>query len=278
MRAPDSPFAEAAAYYSFRAPYAPEAFGYLRDTFRLDKNSRVLDLGSGPGTIAIPMARMVKTVVAVEPCAEMIELGRARAAEAGCKNISWQQAKAEALKEDRSTFSLVTIGQAFHWMDRDVVLARLGRMTTQQGGIALINPGRRRPQESWETLANDIVAQYLGPRTWHPYMSAEREHEPALLRSACFSQFTTREFAIEFTRNIASILGCIYSMSSSPRAAFGERVATFERELEKVLMSINPSGVFPERVETEVLVARRNCLHMGTVAAARRDKQTPRRG
>ena len=86
-------------------------------------------------------------------------------------------------------------------------------------------------------------------------MSAESKHEPALRRSAHFSQFTVREFATEFERDVASIIGCLYSMSSSPRSAFGERLAVFERELTEALLRTNPSGVFKERVETEVLVA-----------------------
>lgn len=251
-----SPFSEAVPYYQFRAPYAPEAFAYIRDTFRLDDSARVLDLGCGPGTLAIPLSRMAGAVVALDPCAEMINAGRARAQEAGCKNIHWCCARAEELTDELGTFTLVTIGQAFHWMDRDRVLRKLAQVTAEDGGLALINPGRRRPQESWETLANEVVARYLGPRARHRDMSAEPEHEPALRRSAAFSQFTASEFSTAVERNIASIIGCVYSMSTSPRSAFGERLSKFEGELTEALLRVNPSGVFMERVETEVLVAR----------------------
>jgi ubiquinone/menaquinone biosynthesis C-methylase UbiE len=250
-----SPFSEAAPYYRFRAPYAPEAFAYIRDTFRLDRSSRVLDLGCGPGTVAIPLSRMVGEVVALDPSMEMIDEGRARAGEAGCENISWHCARAEELTEELGRFTLVTMGQSFHWMDRDLVLRKVAQVIAEDGGLVLINPARRRPQESWETLADEVVARYLGHRTRHQSMSAESKHEPALRRSAAFSQFTAREFATEFERDVASIIGCLYSMSSSPRSTFGERLAMFERELTEALWRMNPSGVFQERVETEVLVA-----------------------
>lgn len=250
-----SPFSEAAPYYRFRAPYAPEAFAYIRDTFRLGQSSRVLDLGCGPGTVAIPLSRMVGAVVALDPSVEMINEGRVRAEEAGCQNISWHCARAEELTEGFGRFTLVTMGQSFHWMDRDLVLRKVAEVIDDDGGLVLINPGRRRPQESWETIADEVVARYLGQRARHQSMSAESKHEPALRRSVAFARFTAHEFATEFERDVASIIGCLYSMSTSPRSAFGERLATFERELTEALLRMNPLGVFKERVETEVLVA-----------------------
>jgi hypothetical protein len=44
-------------------------------------------------------------------------------------------------------------------------------------------------------------------------------------------------------------------MSTSPKSAFGERVALFECDLTEALLAVNPSGVFRERLETEVLIA-----------------------
>jgi ubiquinone/menaquinone biosynthesis C-methylase UbiE len=257
--ASDPTFAEAAPYYRFRAPYAPAALEYVRDELELDSTSRVVDLGCGPGTIAIPMSRMVGYVLAVDPCQPMIDEGRAQAATAGRDNIEWLCARAEDIGEELGPFTVAVIGQAFHWMDRDLVLRKLARMLDpERGSLALINPGKRRPQESWEAAAHEVVVRYIGTQGRHAKMNAEPEHEPALLRSGTFSQFTTREFAMEIERDIPSIIGYGYSTSTSPRSAFGERAPQFERELTEVLLSANPSGVFKERVETEVLIARRS--------------------
>lgn len=253
----DEPFAEAARYYHFRAPYAPEALEYIQATLQLDRTSRALDLGCGPGTVAIPLSRMVGDVLAVDPSAEMIAQGRSRR----CDNITWLCARAEDIAEGLGPFTVATIGQAFHWMDRDLVLRKLERMLDQEcGALVLMNPGKRRPQESWETPVEQLVTRYLGIRSRPAQMHAEPEHEPALLRSRAFSQFTTREFSLEIERDIASIIGHVYSISTSPRSAFGERAAQFERELTELLLARNSAGVFRERVETEVLIARRQIL------------------
>jgi hypothetical protein len=148
------------------------------------------------------------------------------------------------------------MGQAFHWMQRDAVLDRLSKLISTGGGLALVNPGQRRPQESWEPVPNEIVTRFLGPRTRHPQANPqEPENEPALRRSANFSRFTAREFPSEITRDVASIIGCVYSVSSSAKPLFGERARSFETELAQALITRNPTGVFEERIETEVVVA-----------------------
>ena len=256
-----SPFAEAPPYYQFRAPYAPAALEYAWDTLGLDRESRAMDLGCGPGTLSIPLSRRVGEVLAVDPSSEMIAEGRARADAAQCHNIAWVCARAEEVGEDFGRFSVVTIGQAFHWMDRDLVLRKIERMLDpQHGALVLINPGKRRPQESWEPTVDRLVARYLGARSRHPNMNAEAKHEFALLRSSSFSQFTAREFSIDIERDLPSIVGHVYSLSTSPRSAFGERLGQFERELTQALLAMNACGVFKERVATEVLIAR---LHRG---------------
>jgi ubiquinone/menaquinone biosynthesis C-methylase UbiE len=247
-------FAECAPYYKFRAPYTPAAFASIQANFGLTRSSRALDLGCGPGTVSIPLARIVGSVVAVDPCVEMIEEGR-RDADLG--NIQWRCMKAEEVTDECGQFDLVTMGQSFHWMQRDRVLEQVARMIKDGGGLVVINPGRRRPQESWEPLVHDVIARYVTPRERHPAKSPEPAHEPALLRSKAFAVFTTTEHTMEFERNIASIIGYAYSMSTSPKSAFGNRAAAFESELSDALRKISPSGVFRERVETELMVAKK---------------------
>jgi SAM-dependent methyltransferase len=255
-RPPDSPFSEAARYYGFRAPYAPQAFVHVRDAFQLDGTSHVLDLGCGPGTIAIPLSRMVGRVVAIDPSEAMLGQGRMLGAQAGRGNIDWLHARAEDVTAALGTFDAVTMGQSFHWMDRDAVLRNLAPMVAAGGGLALINPGKRRPQESWEPLVGEMIVRYLGESPRHPQKHPEPEHEPALSRSSAFSRFAAREFAMDFERDVASIVGYVYSMSTSPKSAFGDRIGAFERELTQALLAANPSGMFKERLETEVVIAR----------------------
>jgi ubiquinone/menaquinone biosynthesis C-methylase UbiE len=251
-----SPFAEAAPYYRFRAPYPPACFDYVRDAFGLDGTHRALDLGCGPGTLSIPLSHIAGEVVAADPDPGMLAQGQADGA--GRANIAWLQGRAEDLPPRLGTFRVVTMGQSFHWMDRDAVLNVLSGVVEDGGGLALFNPGKRRPQESWETAAATVVARFLGRRPRDPRANPqEPAHEPALLRSTHFFHYEAREFAGEIVRDIASIFGNLYSSSGAAKSLFGGRLGAFEDALHAALIKLNPSGVFHERLETEIMIVRK---------------------
>jgi SAM-dependent methyltransferase len=258
---PDSPepwpFAPAAPFYDqFRAPYAPESLAFIAAEFGLGAGKRVLDLGCGPGTLAIPLSRSGAAVVAVDPDPTMLAEGRSCAGERGAGEIEWVCGRAEDVLAGLGAFDLAVMAQSFHWMDRDLVLARLADAIRPGGGLVIVDEGRRRPQESWEIVASQVVARFLGPPTRHPLKHPETAHEPSLRRSSRFGDFTVREFGSRITRDIASIRGCVYSGISSARPLFGDRVAAFEAALAAALLELDPSGVFHEQLETAVYVAR----------------------
>jgi len=62
---------------------------------------------------------------------------------------------------------------------------------------------------------------------------------------------------MDFERDVPSIIGYVYSMSVWPKSAFGERLTMFEQDLTEALLRANESGVFRERLETEVVIARK---------------------
>ncbi|MFA4860194.1 class I SAM-dependent methyltransferase [Methanoregula sp.] len=57
----------------------------------IDRNSRILDIGAGPGTLAIPLAPFVQEITAVEPGAGMVGLLKNRAEQQGIRNITCVQ-------------------------------------------------------------------------------------------------------------------------------------------------------------------------------------------
>lgn len=185
----------------------------------------------------------------------MLAEGRRLASARGAKNIRWIQGRAEDIASDLGTFQLVTMGQSFHWMDRDHVLRRLVEVLEPGGGLAILDEGRRRPQESWEPVVAEVAERFVGPRGRHPLKHPETAHEPSLKRSDHFANFTVREFPWEIVRDTASIVGCSYSGVSVSKSMLGDRTSAFEAELVQALLQLNPSGVFREQLETSVLLA-----------------------
>src|SRR6185437_12498280 len=92
----DSPFAGTAPYYHrFRAPYAQAAIDFIVEQCNLNEGARALDLGCGPGTIAIPLSGAVGEVIAVDPDSDMLAEGQRLAASLGCLNIQCVLSRAD---------------------------------------------------------------------------------------------------------------------------------------------------------------------------------------
>src|SRR5215467_15434180 len=63
----------------------------------ITKGLKVLDLGCGDGTTALPEAKLGAEVLVVDIARNLVEAGRKRAAEAGLTNIKFQEGDATNL-------------------------------------------------------------------------------------------------------------------------------------------------------------------------------------
>ncbi len=70
--------------------------------------SRVLDIGAGPGTLAIPLAQTVEHVTVVEPSGTMLQCLRDNIDATGVDNISIVQKKWEDIDLEKIYFRLTT--------------------------------------------------------------------------------------------------------------------------------------------------------------------------
>src|SRR5438067_245738 len=149
-------FSGTAAYYvQGRTPYPPglrEAFASAAD---LSGSPRLIDVGSGPGTIALLLAELFTEVVGVDPDPEMLAEANRLAQGSGVTHARWVQARAEALPERLGTFRCATFAQSFHWMDRDVVARKVFELLEPGGAFVLIGMA---DQEGHYLLSGDAAA------------------------------------------------------------------------------------------------------------------------
>lgn len=88
--------------------------GVLVDALDIQHGQRVLDVAAGTGTAALPAAHRGAIVTATDLTPELIDIGRAEAADEGL-SITWQTADAEGLPYPDGEFDVVlsTIGVMF---------------------------------------------------------------------------------------------------------------------------------------------------------------------
>src|SRR5215216_2382605 len=132
-------FEGSAAYYERgRLPYPPGLADALAAALALDGRGRLLDVGCGPGTVALRVAHLFEEVVGLDADAGMIAEAGRRAAELGVGNARWVRALAEELPAGLEMFRVATFAQSFHWMERERVAAAVYGMIEPGGAFVQV--------------------------------------------------------------------------------------------------------------------------------------------
>jgi len=248
-----------ADYQKHRLDYPPRLIARLVAEMGLKAGDAVLDLGCGPGNLALAFARLGLAVTALDPEPEMLEAARAAAAAEGLK-INFSQRGSADLTGDDGPFRLAAIGRAFHWMDRAATLAMLDRIVAKGGGVALLHDAHPPLAENdWYKTLGRITGKYGRARMAHVKARGEgghRRYEPFLFASA-FSRIDGLCVIIRQALTEDDIVGRAFSTSICARDALGTRAGAFDAELRAALRELSPDGKFAEVAELAAVLARR---------------------
>ncbi|GII34503.1 hypothetical protein Pmi06nite_79450 [Planotetraspora mira] len=95
-------------------------------------------------------------MLAVDPSTEMLQAGRSLGIERGIDGIRWQVGDSTTLASLPAT-RRVTVGDAFHYMDRDHVLADLDQIVLPGGFVAvLVSRAINTPRAWWEPILDHL--------------------------------------------------------------------------------------------------------------------------
>jgi SAM-dependent methyltransferase len=266
-------YAGAAAHYVVGRPgYSAHLQAVLTEELGLDGTGRLLDVGCGPGILAVRLAGLFEAVVGVDPDAEMLAEAGRQATAAGAHDIRWVRGRAEELPGlAPGPYRLVTFGQSFHWTDERAVAESVYEMLEPGGAMALIVhtvAGRERPAGPREPPVphdeiNELIRRYLGPRRRAGQgFSPVRTHrfEDVLVKTRFgMPTFVFAPGTPDLVRSGESVLSGLLSTSFAAPHLFGERRADFERDVRALLDERSNSGRFWDWPgDTEIVLARRH--------------------
>lgn len=150
LRVSGTNFGRAAADYGcFRAGFPDSFFDRL---FELDvglPGQRIVDFGTGTGTLARGFASRGCKVVGIDPDTRMLSEAKELAAQSKV-SVRYVQATAEHTGLDDSTADVVTAGQCWHWFDRPLATQEALRILTRGGKLMIAH-------FDWLPLAGNIV-------------------------------------------------------------------------------------------------------------------------
>jgi ubiquinone/menaquinone biosynthesis C-methylase UbiE len=260
---PENVFTDTASYYArYRPAYPDDVISLLRDKFRLTGDSRILDLGCGPGQIALKLAPYVSQAIALDPQEEMLKEGKRAAVSAGISNITWLKGESGKLKDMAAQIDMINltvIARAFHWMDREQTLTDLYRITQTGGGVAVITDNGPTDGEMlpWKRAIVQTVQKWVGVErkagTEGEFRHPGKRFEEYLKESE-FHDYTSAVFQIERSWMVDEIIGYMYSTSLASPPVLGDKKEPFEADLRQRLREIQPEGRFKEPVTINVMM------------------------
>jgi SAM-dependent methyltransferase len=253
----------AAFYARYRPPYPASLLEDLAARLPVSGRGRLLDLACGTGQVALPLAERFTKVVAVDQEEEMVAYGRAEADAAGVANIRWIVDSAETVGVE-GPFELVTIGNAFHRLKRQVVAERVFSLLEAGGGIALLwSDPLGRGDSEWQSAMGALFDHWMSklqitdrvPAGWQAAMD-QRPHEEVLVRAG-FEYLGKYKFFSDQTWTVETFTGLVYSTSFLNLDALRDNREAFETDLSRLLYSYEPSGVVQVSVSYEFQLARK---------------------
>ena len=212
-------FASTVEFYArYREPYPSKFFQKVAEQIGLHSDESLLDVGCGPGMLAIGFAPFVGSCTGLDPEPLMIAAAKDAAAEAGVA-LSLIHGRIEEFPMTQ-TYDVITIGRAHHWLERAPTLAVLERILAPESGRILIcrASSTEIPETPWVKPYRKVRSAWAsGPKEAH-----YRVDPSEWFRDSCLSAVGETSVTERRQVTIADLIGRALSRSNpSPEVVAG---------------------------------------------------------
>ncbi|MFK7988438.1 MAG: methyltransferase domain-containing protein [Sandaracinaceae bacterium] len=236
-----------ADYAEHRQPFPSSFFSRLAARGLLVPGRRALDLGTGTGAIALPLAHRGLSVVGVDIAEGQLNEARRRAG----KKVAYIRRPAEQTGLETASFDLVFAGQCWHWFDRPRAAAEAARVLAPGGSLIIAHldwiarPGSV-PARTVE-LAN-AYGSFVSPKIQERQLNSLYGPWLADLADAGFESIESFSYDVNLRYSHVGWRGRVRASALVGASMPDDRVERFDRDLAAILADdLDPMRV-PHRV------------------------------
>ena len=228
-------------YSLYRPSYPDSSVDWLR---KYCSGDHVVDIGAGTGIFTKVLTRCFKNVCAVEPNADMRESFQTFLPDIPCFDAS-----GEATGLEKDSLDLITVAQAFHWLDEEKFKQEAVRILHPEGKVAII---WNSPLRNEFSAARDRICQKYCPqfRSGHTGKRSAAEGDN-FLRNCYFREVEVVSFPNPFGMDLEIFEGNMRSRSYALKQDHKDH-EKFMAELRIVFEAFAVNGIVTEPQETQI--------------------------
>ncbi|WP_428267864.1 class I SAM-dependent methyltransferase [Haliangium sp.] len=225
-------------YAKYRKGFPETFFERLAEYGVGAPGQRILDLGTGTGTIARALAQRGADVVALDPAVAQLDAARGLDTAAGV-SVEYVVGAAEALPFDDAAFDIVTAGQCWHWFDRAAATAEVSRVLRAGGRVVIAHfdwiplPGNVAHATEALILSYNPDWALSGGTGIHPVWFAD-------LGTGGFTQLESFTFDVDVAYSHEAWRGRVRASAGIKASLPADAVERFDHELDETLRARFP--------------------------------------